>query len=356
MFENKLGQTFENLGRRIIYSFLATYPEFKPVANCNASELSQRQMYDFLYDTINTIYNDLSLINVADEPDGCYEWWQCNNVKPELILKMQKIEKNLFDFYEYFIKMGLSGEVSDKKLIINKSGMKIAQKTRDKLSLVGLICDESKESYVFTHDKYEELFPAWKQHCSALKDGKIRTQSMMIFFHGIFGGKQYTASEMFGKIYNQVQIAELESYFLEKGYAASNNEMSVTYEKEYPKRQKAYMRIFYDWRKKNQMVFDFKVPQFSTLIKSYEKMDDELKALVFNRTKTCDGCGYCIQTDKSGKRQRLALPLKLNKQTLLKCPIFPVIAWNNTDETMINIVKKLFDFAEDTLYINEYNP
>ncbi len=350
MFENKIGQPFKNLGRRIIYSYLATYPELKLNMNCDTSELSQRQMYDFLYDTINIVYNDLSIINVADEPDECYEWWQCNNVKPELILKMQKIEKNFFSFFEYFVKMGLLGEIFDKRLIISKSGMKIMQKTKDKLLLVGLICDESKDCYIFRHNKYEELFSAWKLHCSGLKDGKIRAQDIMIFLHGIFDGKQYTASEMFGKICDQKQITELESYFLKKGYTAVSNEMSVIYEKEYPKKQRAYMRIYYDWRMKNQIVFYFKVPQFSILIKSYDKMDDELKALVFNRTKTCDGCGYCNQTDKTGKRPRLALNLEFNNQTLLKCPIFPVIAWNNTDETMINVVKKIFDFAEDTLY------
>lgn len=160
MFENKLGQSFENLGKRIIYSYLATYPEFKPVANCDASELSQRQMYDFLYDTIEIIYNDLSLINVADEPDECYEWWQLNKDKPELILRMQKIEKNVIDFFEYFIKIGLSGEVKDNTLIINKTDIRILQKTREKLSLVGLICDEAKDSYIISHSKYNELFPA----------------------------------------------------------------------------------------------------------------------------------------------------------------------------------------------------
>lgn len=47
MFENKIGQPFENLGRRIIYSYLATYPEFKPNVNCDVSELSQKQCTTF---------------------------------------------------------------------------------------------------------------------------------------------------------------------------------------------------------------------------------------------------------------------------------------------------------------------
>lgn len=349
MLEHKLGQPFENLGKRIIYAYLATYPKFKPVENCGVSELSQRQMYDFLYESIEIIYNDLSIANIAEEPDECYENWELNNKKPELILKMQKIEKNFFDFYEYFVKIGLYGEVINTEMIIKKSDMKITQKTKDKLVLFGLECNETKEIISFIHNKYKELFPAWKLHCSVPVEGKIRTQNMMIFLYGTYGDKKYTAAEMFGRLCNPELISELERYFSEKGFNFANNEMRVAYEKEFPKKQKAYMYIYYDWRKKNQMVFEFKVPQFSTVIKYYDQMDEDLKTLIFYRTKTCDGCGYCTQTDKTGKRPRLALPLSLKEQSLLKCPLFPAFFWFDVNEDMIKTVKRLFDYAEVTL-------
>lgn len=350
MLENKLGQSFENLGKRIIYAHLAAYPDFKFEVDCGASEQSQREMYDFLYDSIEIIYNDLSIINLEEEPDECYENWQLNNAKPELILRMEKIEKNFFNLYEYLYKIGLLGEPQDDRLVLRKSDMKITKKIKDKLSLLGLVCDETKDSIIFTHNKYKQLIPAWKLHCSVPKDGKIRTQNMMNFLHGTFSSKQYTAAEMFKKICNFEQISQLERYFSEKGYVLTKDEMRVAYEKEYPKKQRAYMRIFFDWRKKNQMVFEFKVPHFSTLIKSYDKMDNELKELVFHRTKNCDGCGYCNQTDKTGKRPILALPLTLNEKTLSKCPLYPAFVWHDTDETMINVIKKLYDFAEEALY------
>jgi hypothetical protein len=346
MFENKVGQSFDSLGKRIAYSYLAAYPVFKPVENCGASELSQRQMYDFLYETIENIYNDLSLINVPDEPDDSYEWWQLNKDKPDLILKMRKIEKNFIDFFDYFIKIGKLGEAKDNALFISKADMRIPQKTKERLSRFGLICEESKDSYIISHPKYNEIFPAWKVHSSIPEEHVTRSQNMMNFIHGRFGGKQYTAVEMFGKICNQEHVAELESYFLSKGYTLVNDEMKVMYKKEYPKNQKAFMEIYFDWRKKNQMVYNFKVPHFTALMKSFDSMDDELQGFIVERTKNCDGCGYCIQTDKTGKRQRLALPLKFRGETLVKCPLFPVIGWLITDDAVIRIVKKLFDMAE----------
>ncbi len=104
------------------------------------------------------------------------------------------------------------------------------------------------------------------------------------------------------------------------------------------------MNIYFDFRKLEQMIFEFKAPHLSKVLRSYDQIDDELKALVFNRTKICDGCGYCIQTDKSGKRKRLAIKLEHYGETSAKYPLFPSFVWNDLTEGMIKIVKKLFTF------------
>lgn len=108
------------------------------------------------------------------------------------------------------------------------------------------------------------------------------------------------------------------------------------------------MNIYYDWRKINPLIFDFKAPHFSKVITFYDQMDDELKDMVFNKTKTCDGCGYCVQTDKTGKRPKLAQCLELNGVKKPKCPLFPSFGWDNVNMKMISKVKKLFDFAESS--------
>lgn len=346
-----LARSFESLGKRVIYPYLATYPVFKPVKDCNASEVSQKQMYDFLYESITTIYSDLSIINIPYEPDDCYEYWQMNNAKPELNAKMKKIKKEFFAFYEFLIKMGLAGEALDDRLFIRKDDLRISQKNKDKLSLFGLVCDENDDGYSFMHNNYKEMFPAWKLHCCISRDSKISAQDVMVYLHGRFKGKKYTAAEMFSRVCDTTLISELEQYFLEKGYTCKNNEMAVGYEKEYPDKQKAYMNISYGWKKVkvNPMIFDFKAPHFSKVIKFFDQMDPELKALVFNRTKICDGCGYCIQTDKTGKRPRLTLLLELNGDKKAKCPLFPSFVWGSVNEEMICKVKDLFDFTESVL-------
>ena len=344
-----LAQSFDSLGKRVIYPWLAAYPVFKPVKACDAGESSQRQMYDFLYESLTTIYSDLSIMNISYEPDDCYEHWELNNTKPALNAKMQKIKMEFYAVYEYFIKMGLAGEVLQDGLFIRKGGLRITQKVKDRLLLFGLVCDEKKDGYYFMHNKYKEMFPVWKMHCGMSQDGRIGTSDVTNFLHGRFMDKKYTAAEMFSQVSDPALISELEQYFLEKGYTCKNNELAVGYEKEYPDKQKAHMSIFYDWRKVNPIVFEFKAPHFSKVLKFYDQMEADLKAMVFHRTKLCDGCGYCVQTDKTGKRPRLALLLELNGDTKPKCPLFPSFAWSSVNREMISKVKNLLEFAERVL-------
>lgn len=344
-----LARSFESLGKRILYPCLAVHPAFKPVTGCNAGEESQKQMYDFIYESIEAIEADLSIIDITFDPDDSYEFWQPSKAKPGLIEKMHKIRKSYFALFEAFIKIGLAGEPQRDSLFIRKADLKISKKIKDKLSAFGLTCEENKDGCILSHHKYKELFPAWKLHCTQSEDNKITPQDLVVFLYGLFSGKLHKAAEMFFRVSNAVLISELEQYFIEKGYSCKNDELKVSYEKEFPNKQKSHLNVFYDWRKVNPLVFEFKVPHFSQVIKFYDQMDTELKALVFHRTKICDGCGYCTQTDKTGKRPRLAIKLELDGETQPKCPLFPSFTWGKVSESMIGTVKKLFDFAESVL-------
>jgi hypothetical protein len=98
------------------------------------------------------------------------------------------------------------------------------------------------------------------------------------------------------------------------------------------------------------MCYEFRIPSFRLLLNHYDEMEYALKELCFIRTKVCDNCGYCTQTDKSGRRQKLALPLKYPGGVMLKCPLWPWFSWNDLDGETIAKMKKLFLFAEERLY------
>lgn len=351
--KKKLGQGFDSLTQRIMYSYVATYPDFKLVDN-GVSYESQKQMYDFIADTLLLLYEHPELLGSTDVSDGYYENWALNNSKPSLIKSMEKIESRFADFIEMLIKIGWLGEVDDNKLIIQKEKWSLTKPIKSKLELLGIICEQSKEQSILSIEKYPLLFTAWKVYSENddLKATKI--SRVIAFIHGRYCGRKYRAVDFFGDIIENADLLEnLENYLEANHFKYDNFDLNnktryanVKWIKEYPKKETAFMRAYFDWRKKNQMIFEFRLPQFRIMLYSYNKMNTELQKFVFYRLKTCDNCGYCTQTDKSGKRPCLGLDLTCEGKTLSKCPLYPNLTLNYINAIDINNMLRLFEFSE----------
>lgn len=342
----KLGQPFYSLGHRIIYAFKASFPEFIPVDSCNVSVESQKQMHEFLRDTVEIIYQNPEIINIKYEEDQCYENWMMNNRIPELIAAMEKIEKKFFDFYEYLYKIGKAGKMENNQLYIDKAKMKISKNTLEKLEVFGLLSNAPTEHIVLYSIKYPLLFPAWiNLHCSIDKGDMKRTQQLTMFLHGRYLGKLYNARHMFGPLFNdQNLIYAFENYLSENGFVLSNDELCISWIKHYTSKDKAFMKIGFSWRNKNQLSYSFGVPKFRLVFNEFSLLDDDLRQLIFSRTKKCDNCGYCTQMDKT--RNSLATVLSYNGESANKCPLFPNLNYINMDEKTIADLKKLFSYTE----------
>lgn len=354
--ENKIGLDFDSLTQRIIYSYVATYPDFKPVDNGVCYE-SQKQMHDFIADTLLLLYEHTELLGAAIEPDAYYENWALNNSNPALINSMEKIESKFADFIEILIKIGRLGKVDDDKLIIPKEKWSITKPIKLKLELLGIICVQTKEQSVLLVEKYPKIFSAWKSYSESEDFDSTKISRVMAFIHGRYFGRKYKAVDFFSELVEDANLLKkLENYLEENNFNYNNFELSaktryadVKWIKEYPKNETAYMRAYFNWRKKDQLVFEFRLPQFRIMLNSYDHMSSELQKFTFSRLKTCDNCGYCTQTDKSGKRPCLALDLNCDSETQRKCPLYPNLTWNYINTYDLNNMIKLFEFSESLL-------
>lgn len=341
----KVVKDFDSLAHRLIYAYKCTFPRCIPIEDDRASESSQRQMHGFLQETIQSIYNDPSLVNLQLDKDEFYENWSLNNSKPELDDKMRKIEKKLFDFYGYLYKLGECGEVKGNKLHVSKKNMKFVKKRLIQLEQLGLFSESDETSTIFYCRKYPELFPAWKL-LSVNKPNSPKGE-IIRFIYCMYDISKYHAEHLYGSIVDDsTLIKELERYFEDKGYCRRFDEFGIHWEKEYHKKQKGNADFSFQWKKRDQMSCSFRVPNFRLILNHFDEMNNEMKDLTFTRTKNCDGCGYCTQMDKTGKRMPLVLELEYNGIKLGKCPLFPNLTWRNIDKKEIERIKELFEFAE----------
>lgn len=347
---NKIRKNFDSLAQRIIYAYTCTYPDCLPIIDKRAGENSQRHMHGFLKATINSIYNNPSLLNFQEEKDGFYEDWMLNNSNTELDDKMRKAEKVLLDFYAYLSKLGECGDVKDNRLYVSKDKMKFVKKRLQQLEHFGLMNESDKTSTIFYCEKYPELFPAWKlliDTKSALDKRQSTRGEIARFIYCMYDPSIYNAQHLYGNITDDSScIKELEVFFANKGFDRYFDESGICHEKEYKDKQKASAGFSFQWRKRNQMAITIRVPNFRIALHHFEEMSDNLKELTFSRTKNCDGCGYCTQMDKTGKRLPLTMELEYKESKSGKCPLFPNLTWRNIDRKDVEHMKELFEFTE----------
>ena len=219
-----LGQSFPTLGARIIYAYLASYPESVPSSDEFDPE-PRRQLHSFFHDMIGTCYQNPELIGVASEPDRCFEErWHLNNRDPELTEAMAKIEKKFFDWISTLHKLGVLGEVKDDGLFVAKSAWKLTSKLLDKLALFGLESESTPDGTVLRCKAYSSIFPAWKKRSGTapVKDGQIAFYTR--FLYGTIPGEPYRATQMFGKLYDDpTWLGGLEAFFEKLGYTCTND-------------------------------------------------------------------------------------------------------------------------------------
>ncbi len=365
-FENMIGKEFENISQRVIYPYIVFFPEFSPVVSNEVSEEAQRQMNQFIRNTIITIYNNPGLIELSVEKDDYYVFGQMNKDKQELYDLLRKTEKKFLTFFNFLYNIGLEGNIinntiKNNRFCIPKTFRALNKKKQAILESLGLVVEAEKESIVIYSKEYPELCLGWKVLSKISKslwsddDSKaivVKTKAKFTFMKCLFGMKDITLSRISGDLEQSgIYLNQIEEYLINKGYKIFYEDGSPILQKIYPKKQEGNFRIFFTLQNKHQLAYVIRIPDFTTLVTNhFEQMDEELKEFIFSRTKTCDACGYCTQTDKSGKRKRLVTALEAKGEVAGKCPLYPNLGWDRLDENAVYMIKKLLDFAEEVLY------
>lgn len=364
--ENKIGQNFDNLAQRMVYVYLGTFPSFVPAASAFASQAAQRQMCDFVRGILVKTYDDPSLLNLPAFPDDCYENWMCNNQKPELIKAMRKIDKGITGFFLLLEQIGEAGEIEDGTLRIDKNRCRVNATVVQQLRHFGVNGEDGKTTLVLSSEAFPAIFPAWKLLAKITARQReilpvpYRRDALLVFLHGTFDPEQPHASEAFAALSgDRRRFQALEAFFVDAGYRRAGSEVfnpggtpdlqiSLCWHKHYTAKDAGGIFIWYDFRKKDQLKFDLRASRFRELLQAFAQMDDELKDLVLARTKPCNACDYCTQTNKA-KRQLATFTATHRGTTYQVCPFFPSLTWHYLDDAAVSGMIKLLSFAETTL-------
>lgn len=361
--------TFDNLAQRVVNGWIETIPDFVPIPSIPVAETAQRQFHAFMRGVAETLYAHPDWLGLAILPDDGYEHGELQNRRPELIDTMKRMKRKVDDFVALLLKMGIAGVVEGQTLRIQKTDVNLTAPMRDRLARFGLTLDAGKTETAVTCDAFPEIFPAWVW----LAADAVRTAPAtgpahvppVRFSRCLYSESHpYTRDILLRLAADNAGLPALLGFFEKEGYTLvcnRDNQITVDWIKSYGKaddplkgwwgeRTHGGLAFEYDWIRKNPILFGLRIPEFKTLLQHWDAMPDQVKTFVVQHTKHCDTCGYCTQTDKTGKRPRAFMTVEHNGKHAL-CTMFPGFGytWQNLDEAVAADIGAFLIFTDETL-------
>lgn len=341
---------FASLGQRVVYSYLITLPAFVPYGGCGVPVESQRSMASFIRNLLTRVYEDPELIGIPSYPDDCYENWMLYKTKPDLQAQMLKVDNKLQEFIILLLDVGSTGTLSGDALCVPNNRMKVAPKHLRMMQNIGLAVEKDSDGVSIHHPQHTGMMDAWKALAMVEPVGTVyRSGRVSSFLTLRFDNRCYTAQQRFDSLIDdKTQLIRLEAFFAEKGYELKNPSMHVEWELIYRDKERGYLRVGYDFHRRDPLSVAFHVPRFRQLLDRFAALAPDMQAFIFQHTKTCDNCRYCVQTDKTNKRPLLARHLRCSEGDAIKCPLYPFFDFRSFDPSMFDMMLRIFAITHDS--------
>jgi len=361
---------YKNLEQRMIATYIATFPPFLPAIAGEASKDSQREFYEFMQRAYQEIYNHTELLFAGSNEDDAYlsRFNKGKDNKPLLIKWMKKDKKEIDALLSNLFLWGQEGNVDENKLVF-ADAVKVNKKYLSLLPQIGL----RVENNVLTHDKYNDLFPAWKWMATR-PDASIFT-----FSRCIFDQNHSYASDIFGSLLDQKSYHILENYLIKSGYNrvdrysdcanfgfTNNTFVNLDYVKKHgisdlPLGDFVYdhfhtgIAIDYSFIMKDPLLLGLRILRMKEIIEKFALMSDELQDFMIKYGHRCDSCDYCIQRNKSrvANPKRFFITVEHGGKKYNLCPLFPgyYFCWNALDEELVRGIIAFLSFMDSQIFI-----
>lgn len=335
---------FTSLEQRMARSYLDLFPKFIPEKNSEISTVEQETFYLLMKKIYDLAYDEPQLFVATLHEDDAYpnRFNKNSYGKPELLINMKKFTKTLDEFIN---NMFLLGQGVDVKL--NK---------RQKAILARLEVDNENDLPV-----------AWRW--MATRSGA----NLVDFSHCFFQSDYPYLSDIYAELLGETAFRKLEHWMLEQGYQRytivdaklGDCKLSLVYantawSKETPtggfeyKIKHTGIAIRYDTYISKPCVFGLCIPNgLKMFLEHFELMDRQTKDFVLTYTKKCNGCRYCVQTDKTGTRPLAFMQMNDSEQQYRLCPYFPGCnyCFTSIDDTLADQIIGMLGFMDQYIMV-----
>jgi len=329
---------FASLEQRMAQTYMDMLTPFVPDENAPVSVSEQEVFYLLVKSLYQLAFDEPLLFVTALHEDDAYpnRFNKTPYGKPELRTKMKKFTNAMDALLQ---NMFLIGQGSDVNL---------SKREKTILSRLGI-------------GDLNDLPPVWKWMST-------RPDACLVFFKHCLFNKDYPyTSDIYARLLGEEPFRRLEKCMTEKGYkrfdiydvTASDCKLSLTYANpmwsaerpggfEYKVRHTG-ISARYDAMIENPAVLGLCIPNgLKTYLLAFDTMSPKMQRFVTSRTRRCDGCRYCVQTDKTGSRPFATVRVSHEGREYNMCPYFPggQYSWTSIDDSIVDQLIDMLSFMD----------
>ena len=306
---------FTSVEQRIAHTYQDTLPPFVP-AQDGPSAAEQAVFYRLIQALHQLAFDEPELFvpQLYAPGDDAFpnRFNRTAYGKPELLKAMKKMQKAVDDMLAVMFEMGAGRPV------------KLSKRQAVLLARLGIAPEGP-------------LLPAWVWMSTRPDAG------LLTFSRCMFDADYPYLSDVYARLLgNEAAFRRLEAWMLAHGYerflitntTASDDRASLTYANpawgptppkggfEYGMRHTG-VSMRYDIYIANPQVLGVCIPGgMKVFLEKFGEMDSGLQSFVAERNKQCDACGYCVQTDKTGKRPKAFVSIGHEGKKYAMCTYF----------------------------------
>ncbi len=398
-FENRIGTGFDNVSQRLVYNYIATQPDFRPVPSDAASETAQRQLYDFVAGIYTALYNDPALIEMTTEPDETEDRPNPDRVYKDEDRKhlearklRRKNEDKIEGLFDNLQRLGELGAVRDGALVVEKDALGLNKRAyaalTKNLTALGLSCADAGATLSLSSRAYPAMGDAWKRLAtlgaaeSAAYDARWRQEvgdeadlkQWQIFSHlryleqiknrifkrALFDPAYDYAVDIMNRLsddpesYRQFADMLLAQGFQQRSDWGSGtdvtNFITVAFAKTYAGPDEPFtlqFRTQFESRYYRQINYTFVEDKatFKALLRQLDALPEPLQDLVYTYTGECRACGFCNQTNR--KLPFNSIPAVYRGKPVKMCYYFKYIGTRELTRDILDAVTALYAWVDD---------
>jgi hypothetical protein len=215
-------------------------------------------------------------------------------------------------------------------------------------------------------NNYNKLPLAWTWMANRPQSNSIE------FMYCLFDRDYPYSSDIYASLLGESSFRRLENWMIKQGYKrfdiyhtiASDCKLTMTYanplwSKEPPRGGFEYkirhtgISAQYDFYARQPAIFGLCIPNgLKTYLDNFNSMNNVVQNFIITHTKNCDGCRYCVQTDKKKSRPLAFSSINYNQKEYKLCPYFPGYrySWTEINNDLVN------DLIETLTFMDKFIP